>query len=150
PRDPVLLTMLLTDNPALTLQRLRASSAEVNRAEAAVRAQPEPPGSDSAAVRHWLAAVGGAADDLLHLWRLRTGAAAPWAAEVEAIRRRGDPLDRGALAVTGNDLLQSGVPPGPELGRILDRLLDRVLDEPALNNRDALLELARSLAGGSQ
>lgn len=150
PRDPVLLTMLLTDNPALTLQRLRASSAEVNRAAAAVRARPEPAGSDSAAVRHWLAAAGSAADDLLKLWSLRTGAAAPWAAEVEAIRRRGDPLDRAALAVTGNDLLQSGVPAGPELGRILDRLLDRVLDEPALNTRDALLELARSLAGGNQ
>jgi putative nucleotidyltransferase with HDIG domain len=55
-------------------------------------------------------------------------------------------LDRGQLAVSGDDLMtELGVPQGPTLGRILDRLLDRVIADPALNDRPALLLLAESM-----
>jgi tRNA nucleotidyltransferase (CCA-adding enzyme) len=46
------------------------------------------------------------------------------------------------LAVDGNDLIELGVRPGPQLGRLLHDLLDAVVDEPALNTRDELLARA--------
>src|SRR5215471_784712 len=46
------------------------------------------------------------------------------------------------LAVDGNDLIQAGFKPGPQLGRILDELLDAVVDEPARNTREELLARA--------
>jgi putative nucleotidyltransferase with HDIG domain len=47
------------------------------------------------------------------------------------------------LAVDGDDLIELGFAPGPQLGRILDELLDAVVEEPALNSRDELLARAR-------
>jgi tRNA nucleotidyltransferase (CCA-adding enzyme) len=35
--------------------------------------------------------------------------------------------------------------PGPQFGDILRTLLDRVVEDPALNERDTLLEMARDL-----
>jgi tRNA nucleotidyltransferase (CCA-adding enzyme) len=127
------------------LERLRASNAEIARAQAIARAPSEPAARSPAAVRRWLAASGPAADDLLRLWRLRQGADAPWTGLVAEIRRRGDPLGRGDLAVDGNDLIALGVPRGPRLGEVLDRLLDRVLDDPSLNTSEQLSALAKEL-----
>jgi tRNA nucleotidyltransferase (CCA-adding enzyme) len=47
--------------------------------------------------------------------------------------------------VSGRDLQALGAS-GPRIGELLSALLDRVLDDPALNTRDALLDLARRLA----
>jgi tRNA nucleotidyltransferase/poly(A) polymerase len=47
------------------------------------------------------------------------------------------------LAVDGNDLIELGFRPGPQLGRTLHELLDAVVDEPALNTRDDLLTRAK-------
>jgi tRNA nucleotidyltransferase (CCA-adding enzyme) len=47
------------------------------------------------------------------------------------------------LAVDGNDLIEAGFKPGPQLGRILHELLDAVVEEPALNTRDQLLARAK-------
>ncbi|MBP5608049.1 MAG: HD domain-containing protein [Lachnospiraceae bacterium] len=44
------------------------------------------------------------------------------------------------LAVDGRDLMEAGVKPGPEMGRILAEMLDDVLDEPEHNDRQYLLE----------
>jgi tRNA nucleotidyltransferase (CCA-adding enzyme) len=43
------------------------------------------------------------------------------------------------LAVNGHDLMDAGVPPGPELGQILQRMLDLVVDHPELNDKTYLL-----------
>jgi poly(A) polymerase/tRNA nucleotidyltransferase (CCA-adding enzyme) len=52
------------------------------------------------------------------------------------------------LKIDGNDLMtELGVPQGPEIGRILNALFERVTDEPALNTREALLELAKEELG---
>ncbi len=52
------------------------------------------------------------------------------------------------LAIDGNDLMtELGVPQGPAIGRILNALFERVTDEPALNTREALLELAKQELG---
>ena len=52
----------------------------------------------------------------------------------------------GRLAVDGHDLQWAlGIPPGPEVGRLLDRLRDAVIADPARNERAALLALATTL-----
>jgi tRNA nucleotidyltransferase (CCA-adding enzyme) len=48
------------------------------------------------------------------------------------------------LKIDGNDLItELGLVPGPIFKKILDALFERVLDEPALNDRERLLALAR-------
>ena len=76
-RDPVLLTVLLTSSPAAVLRRLKASSAEVARAQGASAVPAEPDGRDERAVRRWLSAAGASADDAMTLHRWRTGEK-PW------------------------------------------------------------------------
>lgn len=46
------------------------------------------------------------------------------------------------LAVSGRDLLELGIPAGPELGFCLKKLLDLVMDEQLENRREPLLETA--------
>jgi tRNA nucleotidyltransferase (CCA-adding enzyme) len=45
------------------------------------------------------------------------------------------------LAVDGDDLLALGIERGPAVGAVLRALLERVVDDPALNERERLLEL---------
>jgi tRNA nucleotidyltransferase (CCA-adding enzyme) len=146
PRDPIVLTDGLCEDPAAVLTRLRASGAEIERAAAVMRAPPEPEGGGSSpvGVRRWLAAVGEAADDLVLLAGYRRGGPASWLGTVTEIRRRGDPTSRGQLAVSGDDLLAEGVPAGPEVGRLLQRLLDAVVEDPSRNAKETLLGLVRS------
>jgi hypothetical protein len=54
------------------------------------------------------------------------------------------PTTLSELAVDGRDLIGIGFREGPELGRVLRTLLEEVVDDPALNERDVLLERARS------
>jgi tRNA nucleotidyltransferase (CCA-adding enzyme) len=50
------------------------------------------------------------------------------------------------LKVDGNDIMpELGIPPGPDVGRILNALFERVLDEPSLNTREKLIELAKAM-----
>ena len=49
------------------------------------------------------------------------------------------------LAIDGNDLIDLGFAPGPEIGNCLDRLLSEVLDEQLPNRSDALLTRAKTL-----
>jgi hypothetical protein len=146
-RDPVLLTALLCEDPCEVLERLRCSNADRDRVRRLIAAPPEPADGAEVSVRRWLAEAGSAADDVLTAARLRTGAAAPWEAAARATRERGDPLTRGELAITGADLRAAGLA-GPAIGRMLQRLLDLVLAEPALNQRDTLLQRVRDLREG--
>jgi hypothetical protein len=138
------LTTLLCRDPVAVLRRLKASNAEIARAAAMLKGPEEPSGLDERSVRRWLAVVGPAADDLALLWRLRHGGDPRWAAIAVEIRRRGDPLTRGDLAITGGDLQALGIT-GPRLGETLAALLERVLDDPAINTPESLLTLARDL-----
>jgi tRNA nucleotidyltransferase (CCA-adding enzyme) len=142
PRDPVLLTTILTSDPETVLRRLRASNAEIARAAAIVAGPDAPDGTGVADVRRWLARVDEAADDLMRHHLLRTGGRASWVGTVTGIRERGEPLAREHLALRGGDLMELGLH-GPEVGLMLDRLLACVLDDPALNTRDTLLALVR-------
>jgi tRNA nucleotidyltransferase (CCA-adding enzyme) len=144
-RDPVLLTSLLTSQPAGVLRRLKASNAEVDRALGMEKGPEGPPAADQRSVRRWLSSVGASADDLTALWSLRRGVEPPWLPAMREIRQQGDPLTRSDLAISGTDLQALGIS-GPQIGQTLAALLDRVLDQPALNTRDTLLALARKMA----
>ena len=43
----------------------------------------------------------------------------------------------------GRDLIDLGMKPGPAMGSILDELLNKVIDDPALNDREVLLEIVK-------
>jgi tRNA nucleotidyltransferase (CCA-adding enzyme) len=140
PRDPVLITAFLARDPASLLTRLKCSNKDIERGRAIGTWRdrwPDP--RHPAAVRHWLAAVGPAADDLLGLVPVSPGASPALPQAVIAIRAAGDPLAVGDLAVNGDDLLAAGVRPGPEVGETLGRLLSEVLDDPTRNTRHELL-----------
>jgi tRNA nucleotidyltransferase (CCA-adding enzyme) len=143
-RDPVVLTALLTGSPVAVLRRLKASNAEVDRALGMERGPEAPAAADERSARRWLATVEDSADDLVALWSLRHGAKPAWSESIQQVRKRGDPLTRSDLAITGTDLMALGVT-GPLIGETLAGLLDRVLEQPALNTREQLLALARKM-----
>lgn len=45
------------------------------------------------------------------------------------------------LAVTGGDLIQAGIKPGPQIGEILNKMLQLVIDDPSKNNKEELMKL---------
>ncbi len=58
---------------------------------------------------------------------------------------RASPHSLADLAVSGDDLIAAGLREGPDLGRVLAALLAEVVEEPERNDRDLLLERARTL-----
>jgi tRNA nucleotidyltransferase/poly(A) polymerase len=144
----------------LVRRRMRALAfplADVERVTHLVRhhlIQYTPTWSD-AAVRRFLRRVGTDLEmtDLIALRRADTAASAgpevgdPAADELErrmAALREAAVLSVGELAVSGDDLiLELGLAPGPEVGRLLRHLLGAVLDDPSRNERATLLAIAR-------
>ena len=63
---------------------------------------------------------------------------------MDAIRDAGDCISLGELRVSGKDLMDLGIPKGPEIGMVLHRLLDEVLKVPERNQKEVLLSLAKS------
>jgi tRNA nucleotidyltransferase (CCA-adding enzyme) len=57
----------------------------------------------------------------------------------------GSPHRLSDLAIDGTDLIELGVEPGPQLGKILDMLLRDVVENPSLNTRDVLIARATEL-----
>ena len=51
----------------------------------------------------------------------------------------------GQLAIRGRDLIELGMAPGPEMGRLLNRFLEEVIEDPRLNTRQNLLARAQRL-----
>lgn len=139
------------------LDRLHVPRATVERVTHLVRQHMfvyQPSWGDSA-IRRFIAKIGRPAlDELFELRRadnLGSGLAADAGGLVELRRRVADQLDadvaldRGALAVDGDDLIaELGASPGPRLGAVLARLLDAVIEDPALNDRPTLLLLAQT------
>jgi tRNA nucleotidyltransferase (CCA-adding enzyme) len=140
------------------LERLRLPKAVIERVEHLVRNHMfayEPDWGD-AGVRRFIRRVGRA--DLEDLFALRAadsvgsglpadaGGLAELRARVREQLAASVVLDRGGLAIDGDDLMRDlGLPQGPTLGRLLDRLLERVIAEPAMNDRPTLLLLAEEL-----
>ena len=62
---------------------------------------------------------------------------------VEEVLARSRALSLKDLAISGNDLISLGIPPGKTIGIILNELLEAVLEDPDLNTREKLMEIAR-------
>ena len=62
--------------------------------------------------------------------------------EYERIMREGECCSLRTLAVSGRDLIELGIKPGPAMGEILGMLLERVLEDPSLNEKKKLLSIA--------
>jgi tRNA nucleotidyltransferase (CCA-adding enzyme) len=56
-----------------------------------------------------------------------------------------DALTIKDLKITGKDLIDAGIKPGPDMGRILKILLEIVLNEPEHNDHEWLLDKAMKL-----
>ncbi|MDE6914114.1 MAG: polynucleotide adenylyltransferase, partial [Lachnospiraceae bacterium] len=52
-----------------------------------------------------------------------------------------------SLAISGDDLIASGVPQGKQIGEILSNLLAEVIEDPSRNTQEYLLERAKLLSG---
>jgi tRNA nucleotidyltransferase (CCA-adding enzyme) len=140
------------------LEKLRYPKPVVERVVGLVRQHMfayEPSWTD-AAVRRFIAKAGRETlDDLFALRaadNIGSGGPADGSGLGELSRRVSDQLaadvalERADLAVNGDDLItELGLRPGPSIGRILDQLLERVVAEPSLNDRPALLLVARGL-----
>jgi len=69
---------------------------------------------------------------------------ADFTARVHSVLQGGRAFTVRQLAVNGRDLMETlQLPPGPVIGTILEELLQAVLDDPALNEKQKLLEIAR-------
>ena len=89
------------------------------------------------------------ADALAHHpdYRGRSAACDRLEARARALLAEQACFSRKDLALNGRDLLELGLPPGPELGRVLERLLEQVLSGALPNRRERLLAAARAEAG---
>jgi poly(A) polymerase/tRNA nucleotidyltransferase (CCA-adding enzyme) len=138
------------------MRRLRSPRVEIPRVTRLVRHHmfAYTPAWTDAAVRRFVKRVGrDLLDDLFTLREadnVASGAREPARGGLPELRARvarvvaDDPLEPGQLAVDGHDLTDAlGIEPGPIVGRLLDRLLEAVLDDPALNQQERLVELAR-------
>ncbi len=57
----------------------------------------------------------------------------------------GDCIHLKDMAVTGRDLMEEGIKPGPKMGEILEALFDEVIKNPENNNREYLLNYSKDL-----
>jgi len=154
---------LSRDLAAAALQRLRLPTAVTRRVAHLVEHHMfnyQEEWSD-AAVRRFVARVGeNAIDDLFALRRAdQIGMCAEnanafpqglalLADRVRAVREGDRAFTVRELAVDGADIMSHlGIGPGPKVGAILAALLQAVLDDPAQNDRERLLEIARRFYG---
>lgn len=114
------------------------------------------PNWTDAAVRRFIGKVGpGSIDDLLALraadnegsgQSADAGDLAALASRIKGQLAMNLVLTRNDLALHGTDLMaELGLTQGPLLGDLLDNLTERVVSEPALNDREILLDLSRRL-----
>jgi len=61
------------------------------------------------------------------------------------IKKNAPSLSLKDLEINGNDLIDLGIPQGPEIRNILNKLLEIVLDNPSRNQRNILIRLAKEI-----
>lgn len=147
---------------AALMGRLRYSRAHIEGVSALVRAVAASPETGSGpALRRWLRQTRRVnRGHLFRIWIARArleagrGARDPERAvlarwrSVRAELAMAPPLTLADLALSGHDLIEMGMRPGPALGAALAHLLDLVLDDPSLNRRSILARRARRYLEG--
>jgi poly(A) polymerase/tRNA nucleotidyltransferase (CCA-adding enzyme) len=121
--------------------RLRMSGAEAATL-AALRGPAPPPDADDAALRRALAEAGHAA--LLGRSLLAEARGAP--GDLAVLRRRLSATERPEFPLHGRDALAIGVPPGPEVGRLLGALRSWWMENGCVDDAEACRGKLRELA----
>ena len=145
PADPVLRLAALLDGPAAPVaQALRLSNDEAARLAALGQPPVPAPDLDDAGLRRLLA---DAAPDLLcgRAW-LAEASSTDDAAAWSTLRRRLADLPRPVFPLAGRDVLGCGIPPGPEVGRLLAVTRDWWRAGGCVADRDACLDHLRSVS----
>jgi len=70
---------------------------------------------------------------------------ADYMAAYEDVIARNECCSLKSLAISGAELKEIGIKPGPDMGRILRSLLEMVIEDPAINEKGRLLELAGTM-----
>jgi len=148
-RDAVLATAYVSNDPATTLTRLKCSNAELERGKAIGRFRYSLPDPGSAVeVRRWMSQVGDALEDIVAL-SVSAESGDELSNAVDRVRASGAPLTVRDLAVSGLDLVASGIEEGPAVGRVLRQLLSEAIEDPTINTSDVLLNRARDIAASA-
>ena len=63
----------------------------------------------------------------------------------EEILERKECVSLKTLAITGSDLIASGMESGKEIGEVLNKLLEIVIEHPEYNTKEQLLQLKDSV-----
>ena len=147
---------------AALMERLRYSRADTEGVSGLVSTIPAGPEITAGpALRRWLCRTRGVnRRHLFRIWIARArladarGARNPeravlarWQA-VRAELAKDPPLTLADLKLSGRDLIEMGMRPGPGFGAVLAHLLDLVLDDPALNRGSILARRARRYVDG--
>lgn len=140
------------------LNRLRYPNSRIDRITDLVKHHMWPAFTAEKGARKFLNRVGDHADDLMDLRWADQGGKSVYpnpAGQAEAltletqrklldqVRNKQQPVNKSQLAINGNDLIQAGIPQGPQIGQILESLTEAVIEDPSLNTRDQLLTMAR-------
>jgi tRNA nucleotidyltransferase (CCA-adding enzyme) len=134
------------------LRRLKFPNDERERITHLIKHHMFAPFQDERGARKFINRMGDQhADDLLSLRSADAGNKAnPWDGNegvmrglLDKVRQDESATSLKGLAVNGNDLIQMGVKPGPEIGSILNELLQAVIENPQLNNKATLLGLLK-------
>lgn len=107
------------------------------------------------AVRRFISRVGEENIDDLFQLRIADATSNPKAAfeskEIEHLQKRISEVRQKDMAlkvtdldISGEDIVNLGIPKGPEVGKILNHLLDHVLEDPLLNTKDNLINLVKN------
>lgn len=132
------------------LERLKFPNNRTDRIEHLIKSHMFPRFENERGARKFIQRVGDEhADDLL---RLRASDVSGRDARrddvglmtemVNRVRQTGQPTGVSSLAINGNDLIQAGFQPGPQMGATLQYLADQVVENPELNTPETLLQMA--------
>jgi poly(A) polymerase/tRNA nucleotidyltransferase (CCA-adding enzyme) len=68
-----------------------------------------------------------------------------FANRISEVRKQDMALKVSDLDISGRDLIEIGIQPGPQMGQILNKLLDMVIEEPGMNSKELLLDASKDL-----
>jgi len=119
------------------------------------RSQPGVGEWGDAAIRRFVKNVGGedAIDDLIRL-RIADATANPMSSfnekeicalqeRIAQVRQKDMALKVSDLDIKGEDLEALGIDPGPKMGKILYELLELVIEDPAINDKEKLINIVK-------
>ena len=142
------------DMAAGILRRLKADNRTIHGAKVLIKYHDWRMESSKKSVRRALNKIGAELFPLLlQLQWADTMAQSEWMREeklerisnvayaFERIMEKGECIDLAGLAISGKDLIDLGVPPGPRIGELLELALREVLDDPLKNTREELMKI---------